>query len=98
MPEKDTYRRFEIHSRLLTQRIDSDHFILIRTLDAILIWYPSVIAGAESTIAGAELSIGGPRATPKVYKLTPMSSSQYVAVYLASDSRTLAEGGKGKLS
>ena len=48
---------------LLTQRIDPDHFIL---------WHPSVIAGTESTIAGAELSIGGPRATPKVYKLTPM--------------------------
>ena len=51
---------------LLTQRIDPDHFVL---------WHPSVIARAESTIAGAELSIGGgggPRATPKVYKLTPM--------------------------
>ena len=33
------------------------------------------IAGAESTIGGAELSIGGPRATPKVYKLTPMLAS-----------------------
>ena len=33
-----------------------------------------MIAGAESTIAGAELSIGGggARATPKVYKLTPL--------------------------
>ena len=48
---------------LLIQRIDPDHFILR---------HPSMTAGAESTIAGAELSIGGPRATPKVYKLTPM--------------------------
>ena len=40
-----------------------------------MLWHPSMIAGAESTIAGAELSIGGPRATPKVYKLTPMGSS-----------------------
>ena len=31
------------------------------------------IEGDESTIAGAEIWIGGPRATPKVYKLTPMS-------------------------
>ena len=30
------------------------------------------IRGAESSIEGAELSIGGPRATPKVYKLTPV--------------------------
>ena len=63
---------------LLTQRIDPDHFIL---------WHPSVIARVESTIAGTELSIGGPRATPKVYKLTPMAasmavSSLYVTVYL----------------
>ena len=28
--------------------------------------------GGESTIEGAELSIGGARATPKVYKLTPL--------------------------
>ena len=45
-----------------------------------------MIAGAESTIAGAELSIGGPRATPKVYKLTPMvkhAISQSFRRYLA---------------
>ena len=29
--------------------------------------------GGESNIEGAELSIGGSRATPKVYKLTPVS-------------------------
>ena len=54
---------------LLIQRIDPDHSIL---------WHHSMIAGAESTIEGAELSIGGgPRATPKVYKLTPLVISAY---------------------